>query len=295
VPQTCTPGTPSVEVCNGLDDNCNGSTDENGAALCADDNTCNGIETCGGGSGCQAGTPPVVMSTISIPDVVTGPAGGTVSVPILAQAAGGIGIDLTVTYDPAVLQPTSAVKSLITQNGTLTYNIATPGQVKISIFASSPFTGAGPLAFVQFNVVGSVGTGSPLGLTRADINEGAISTCRNGGGFAACGGPNGLVSGLTVDGKTSTTVGWTSMGAGIRYDVASGSLAALQVDRSTIGASCLAPDVPDTATPSILDGRSAPTAGDGYYYLVRPQDTCAIGSYGQASNGDERWPAATCP
>jgi len=28
VTQTCTPGTPSTEVCNGIDDNCNGIVDE---------------------------------------------------------------------------------------------------------------------------------------------------------------------------------------------------------------------------------------------------------------------------
>jgi hypothetical protein len=294
VPQTCSPGPASAEVCDGLDNNCNGSTDENGAALCADDNTCNGIETCGGASGCQPGTPPVVASTISIPDVVTGPAGGTVSVPVLAQAAAGIGIDLWVTYDPAVLQPIAAVKSLITQGGSLTVNLATPGTVKISLFTTVAFTGSGPLAYVQFDVVGAPGAVSPVGLSRADINEGTISTCRNGGGFAACGSPNAAVTGVFLSGKTSTTVAWTSLGGSFHYDVASGSLATLRTDQSTIAASCLASDVSDAAIPSILDGR-VPVLGDAYYYLVRPQDACSIGTYGQASNGDERWPAVACP
>jgi hypothetical protein len=34
VPQTCVPGSPSAEVCNGLDDDCNGLTDELGTTSC---------------------------------------------------------------------------------------------------------------------------------------------------------------------------------------------------------------------------------------------------------------------
>jgi len=46
-----------TEICNGVDDNCNGQIDEGGDALCNDNNSCNGLETCGGASGCQPGTP----------------------------------------------------------------------------------------------------------------------------------------------------------------------------------------------------------------------------------------------
>jgi hypothetical protein len=48
------PGNP--EVCDGQDNNCDDVTDEGGDALCADTEFCNGDETCGGVSGCQAGT-----------------------------------------------------------------------------------------------------------------------------------------------------------------------------------------------------------------------------------------------
>jgi hypothetical protein len=45
------------EVCNGLDDDCDGMVDEDGDALCDDGDACTGVETCGGASGCVAGTP----------------------------------------------------------------------------------------------------------------------------------------------------------------------------------------------------------------------------------------------
>jgi hypothetical protein len=61
---TCTPGTPTAEVCNGIDDNCNGVVDENltrpttcGVGACAS----TGTEPCTagvwGGNTCTPGTP----------------------------------------------------------------------------------------------------------------------------------------------------------------------------------------------------------------------------------------------
>jgi len=55
---TCTQGTPTTEVCDSLDNNCDGSVDEGGNALCDDGLFCNGAEVCSGVNGCQAGTPP---------------------------------------------------------------------------------------------------------------------------------------------------------------------------------------------------------------------------------------------
>jgi hypothetical protein len=44
------------EVCDGLDNNCDGSVDESGDALCDDHDICNGVGICAGNAGCQQGT-----------------------------------------------------------------------------------------------------------------------------------------------------------------------------------------------------------------------------------------------
>jgi hypothetical protein len=46
------------ELCDGADNDCNGTIDDGGDSICDDGDLCTGSETCGGAAGCQPGTPP---------------------------------------------------------------------------------------------------------------------------------------------------------------------------------------------------------------------------------------------
>jgi len=77
-------------------------------------------------------------------------------------------------------------------------------------------------------------------------------------------------------------ISWTDLaaqaGAGILYDLASGTIAAL--GPAFPGAACLSDDGPAA---SYTDGRSAGGGGtDGFWYLVRGENVCGQGPYGRA-------------
>ncbi len=139
---------------------------------------------------------------MSVPDgLKTGPA-TTITVPIsLAPANGAEGIDITLKFNSTILTATAVNKTALTGSMTLTPNLATPGEVKISLFGTAPLSGFGPIAEVVFNVIGVIGEATPLNLTRGSVNEGTISTnlddglvsiCdnvdRDGDGVTACNG-----------------------------------------------------------------------------------------------------------
>ncbi len=100
------------------------------------------------------------------------------------------------------------------------------------------------------------------------------------------------VTGLGVNRTGTTTVSWTGQGSGFRYDVAGGDVSTLRSEGGVQSAACLQDDTLGT---SWDDTRPDPAAGDGYYYLVRAQNACGEGTYGQNSSGGERSPAAACP
>ncbi len=120
-----------------------------------------------------------------------GAAGTTVSVPITiydVSTLGVTGVDLKLTYDPAILTPTSDANGttaftfgdVVTGSWSMEQNVFTPGELEVSMAGAfdSPLTGAGVLAYVAFDVdtAAVTNTTSALGLTRADLNEGAASS-----------------------------------------------------------------------------------------------------------------------
>jgi hypothetical protein len=229
---------------------------------------------------------------VSVPDDLVAAAFGTLSLPIQAEGITGTTIDLTLTYDPAVFQATGATLTPITHDAVITVDLSSPGEVRITLDRPEPFAGSGPIAMVQFQVVGAAGTACAQNLTRADVNGGAVSSCREAGHAAVCAEVPAEIQGVTVSGKTVTTITWTADTTSVSYDVAGGLLSLLRADHSAIAAACLAHG---SSTPTADDAHANPQLGDGYYYIVRAQTACGKGTYGSGSYGETRSPVQTCP
>ncbi|MFQ5876405.1 MAG: cohesin domain-containing protein [Acidobacteriota bacterium] len=130
-------------------------------------------------------------NTISMPDGVTGFSGSSIVVPVSLTDITGQGVfsvDLTVRYNRAVLQiPTTPAPNggvalgSLASGCTLTTNLNTPGEAVISVFCSSAMSGSGSLVEITFNVIGAAGTGSPLDIVTAALNEGTPGVCVDDG------------------------------------------------------------------------------------------------------------------
>ncbi|MBN2191493.1 MAG: hypothetical protein JW751_01650, partial [Polyangiaceae bacterium] len=109
---SCQPGTgaPSDATCDGLDDDCDGGTDEDfvpscagasrvicaGGALvstdCGDGDACNGTETCSGAGVCILGIPPIIDDDNPCTDDACDPAMGVVHTATPAETPCGTGL-----------------------------------------------------------------------------------------------------------------------------------------------------------------------------------------------------------
>lgn len=137
----------------------------------------------------EDGRLPIVSgaAVVSTPDRVAGAPGALVEVPISAVPAdGALGIDLRLTFNPGVLQAQSVATTSLTESMSLTFNLTTPGQAVISLFAGEPIAGSGVLVNVTCAVVGPVGDATPLNLARGDLNEREIPTVLDDGLFVVC-------------------------------------------------------------------------------------------------------------
>ncbi len=86
-----------------------------------------------------------------------------------------------------------------------------------------------------------------------------------------------------VSGSTDVSLSWASQdsstGPATRYDLVTGLLSDLRLDKDYQDASCLADNHPDSP---YTDTRGNPPAADGHYVLVRAQG-CGTSSYGDSS------------
>ena len=108
---------------------------------------------------------------ISLPEISASP--GTVAiVPVSLQNAEELsGVQIEITYDPAVLEFVSVEPGEISQNGIVEAFEPRPGTVSITMTDSSGISRDGDLLKVSFKVIGAEGSSSPLGITTSRITN----------------------------------------------------------------------------------------------------------------------------
>ena len=124
------------------------------------------------------------VASLSLPDTGGGQ-NATVQIPInLANVQGLAAASLTVTFDESVLDALGATTGSLTPGWSLVANTNTSGQVRISMASSGgTVSGAGTLALLEFDVVGSPGAISILHPTNILLNDGAIPVDTDDGSF----------------------------------------------------------------------------------------------------------------
>ena len=106
-----------------------------------------------------------------------------IDVPINASNLQGFAAAvISITFDSNVVLARSARTGTLTPDWSMAVNTNTPGQVVLAIASSgSMVSGAGVVAYVQFEVVGSPSTTSTLHIGDAALNDGAISALLSDG------------------------------------------------------------------------------------------------------------------
>lgn len=101
------------------------------------------------------------------------PSGSSVQIPLtlngIKEKIGNI--DITISYDPSVLEATEVIKGGLTTNSIFDYNILNQGMIKISLADKEGFSGDGSIAYVKFNVIGSEGSSAPLRIAAIAANR----------------------------------------------------------------------------------------------------------------------------
>ena len=101
---------------------------------------------------------------VSIADV-SGASGSSIDIPILVKDAQNLGsVDISVTYDPSVLNVISVEKGSANK-GMISSKTDVPGVVSIGIVDAAGITGSGDIAVMRCKIVGAAITVSPLTIT----------------------------------------------------------------------------------------------------------------------------------
>jgi hypothetical protein len=106
--------------------------------------------------------------------------GSTVQIPLTLKGINeDIGnMDITLGYDPSVLEATRVIKGGLTANSVFDHNVPGKGTMKISLSMAGRegFSGDGSIAYIVFDVTGSEGSDSRLEIVSLSANRAADMT-----------------------------------------------------------------------------------------------------------------------
>lgn len=97
-----------------------------------------------------------------------GESNSTVQVPIEVRGAPNVGaLQFDLVYDPQVVQLDMVARGALAANALVDFNNSVPGRARIGIVTTEGIRGDGTLALVNFKLIGSAGTHSPLQIENA--------------------------------------------------------------------------------------------------------------------------------
>ena len=135
------------------------------------------------------------------------------------KLAGGVtdvrGLDLAVSYDPAVVQFVRAERGDLPGNWSLAHNAQPAGAVKIGLAGSGSVSEGATLARLTFRAIGAKGQSSALTFGTGLINEGSIAVTTQAGRITVDTPPVTDLKCLKTDGGAQLT--WTHVGSDVQH------------------------------------------------------------------------------
>jgi len=228
-------------------------------------------------------------ATLALPGDAGAPSGQSTTVSIqVDDAAGILGTDLVITYNPSVAEALEVTVTGLSAGHTLFSNLSAPGVIRIVLYGVVPLSGSGPLLDVLFTSTGPTGSMTAVRLESAGLNEGAITAVLMDGQYC--------VQGLAAEvrnvvvalnpGSTTVILRWDADPFASDYRV-------YHAARRDLGdLACLTTVAGD---PAAGDDGAVPAIGAGFYYLVTASNCRGESSLGMNSSGIERANPAPCP
>jgi hypothetical protein len=97
---------------------------------------------------------------------------GNLKVGIDARNASSLGsLELTLTYDPAVMKAVSVDKGSLAPNASLEYSVDKPGRIWLGMIDAGGINGSGTLATITFDITGGADATGALSFEKVAANK----------------------------------------------------------------------------------------------------------------------------